>query len=178
MLHLLYKGWLLILLGAMLIGIGGVTTTLGWSILSTRSRMKSLLIGVYREIEINEALLKDPLFKSMDPNLLGSRRLYPRFKTSGVNALLTSGFFSASRESERNILRAIVNYESIVLDINSRLGVSDNLVVLRADSKTVEEHRNVVRESKAMSDFINQQQKLKELIQKKYRFAASECFLD
>jgi hypothetical protein len=176
--YLIIKGWAFIIIGAVLIGIGGVTTTLGWNYLSTKSKIVDILRAVRHEIEINETYLKDPLFVSNDESLLASRRLYPRFKSSSLTVLLTSGQFNASRKTDRGLLRATADYESSVLDINARLDVSDNLVILKAKPDVVLEHRKLVRESSALKGMISQQNALKEFIAENYPSVKAKHFLD
>lgn len=124
-----------------------------------------------------ETYLKDPLFTSTDPNVLGSRRLYPRFKTSSSNSLLSSGLLDASRDLDRELLRATADYEASLQDINARLDVSDNMVVVRAETDAVVQHRAKVRDSSALKGMVAIQSSLHNLLRSSYRSAIPTDFV-
>jgi hypothetical protein len=177
--HLLVRGWLLVIVGAAVIGVGGVLTTLGWNKLSSRSQMMNLLMAIAHEWEINNTLLyMEPLFNSDDDAILMSRCLYPRFKRSAMNNALTSGLFHPSVDDAKRFLRTIADYETVVADVNARLDVSDNLATTSENVVKIGEHRRHLQTSRGFTDFKKQHQKLYELLKTNYPLALKDAFLD
>jgi hypothetical protein len=177
---LLLKGWVLILVGAFFIALGGVLTTLGWQRLGDRSQKRSLIAAVTRELEINDTLLANPVFTSDDQAVLKSALLYPRFRSSATNNILTSGLFDPTLADDRVFVRAVADYQESANDTNSRLNVSDNYIVATwgTDKSAVASHRKQVRESNGLTGFIAQSKLLNQLLTKQYPWVASEKFLN
>jgi hypothetical protein len=171
-------GWLFVIIGALAIGIGGFLTTSGWNRLNQHSQMKSLIIAIAREWEINNTLLKDPLFTSPDENMLGSYRLYPRFKVSALNNALISGLFSSSYSKDREFLRIIADYEATISDINSRLNVSDNFVISTRDIAAIANHRRYIVQSPGFQGLLKQHERVKDFIDKNHCWAMKAKFLN
>lgn len=146
--HLFIRGSMFVLIGAIVLAVGGVMTTLGWNILSERSQIRNLISAVARQWEINNKLLTaDPLFNGSDEEVLKSHRLYPRFYTNATDAVLASGLFNPKDKADREFLRMIADYQSTINDVNSRLGVSDGFVTSTRDLNDILAHRRLVLES-------------------------------
>lgn len=177
--QLLLQGWLFVAIGAASIAIGGVCTTLGWNKLNLRSRLGAIVSGVAREWEINDTLLnKEPLFVSNETNVLGSLRLYPRFKSSAVDSALSSGLFNPSNPDDRDFLRSLADYETAVADVNARLDVSDNFVLSTKDKPAIADHRAHVKGSPGFAAFGDGHQKLRSILGKQHQWALENKFLD
>lgn len=177
--HLLVQGWLFVAIGAASIAVGGALTTLGWNKLNLRSRLEAIVSGVAREWEINDTLLsKEPLFISSEPNVLGSFGLYPRFKSSAVDAALSSGLFNPYNAHERDFLRALADYETTVADVNARLTVSDNFVLSTRDRMAIADHRVHVKGSRGFAAFGAEHQKLKDILEKQHKWVLEKRFLN
>ena len=177
MYHILLKGWLLIVVGAATIGIGGVLTSLGWNCLSDRARMQDLVRAVAREVEINEVLWLDPLFCSEVPDVLQSRGLYPRFRSSAANAVLVSGLFGEGREPDRTFLRCVAAYGTSIQDCNARLEASEQLVILKEKPASVEKHRRILRASAGFALLKQQHNAMAATLRKAYPTLVPKPFL-
>jgi len=176
---LFVQGWLLILVGAISIAVGGVLATLGWKTLDSRSHLRAVISGVAREWEINDTLLRtEPLFTTGDSSILGSHCLYPRFKSSAIDAAISSGLFNPSDPNQRLALRILADSEATISDVNARLAVSDNFVLSTTDQVAIADHRVVVTKSAGMVGFMKEHTKLKELLEKQYAWALRQKFLD
>lgn len=164
--QLLIRGWLFVIVGALAIGGGGVLATLGWNTLNRRSEVRGLVTAIAREWKINDILLRDPLFTPTRGDILGSKRLYPRFKTSALNNALASGLLSATDPKGQALLTAVADYETSIADTNARLDVSDNFVLSTPDTKAIVEHRRQIVQSPGFTGFLGQHEKVKNLLLK------------
>jgi hypothetical protein len=177
--NLITQGWVLVMIGAMSIAVGGTLTTLGWKKLDSYSRQKAVISGVAREWEINDTLLhKDALFISTDATVLGSHLLYPRFKSSALDVAVSSGLFRPSQAMERQALRVFADYETTIADINARLNVSDSFALSTQDQTAIAAHRAKVKSSAGLAGFSKEHAKLKEFLERNYGWSLKERFLD
>lgn len=148
-------GRLLIVVGALLLAGAGVLTTSGWNALQETSRMRALVAGVAVEWEINDTkILKDALFNPRDSVDLMSYGLYPRFKTSAIDAILSSGLFDAREASDMTLMMGIIDYQTSIEDINARLDVSDQFALSTLNRHAVAQHRRLVLDSVGFKSFI------------------------
>ena len=176
---LFLRGWVFIVVGAVIIGIGGVLTTLGWTRLNESTQMRNLIYSVAREWEINNTILfKDPLFNSTDEKVIGSRMLNKRLKNSALNNVLTSGLFNSNIKKDRTFLRQVADYEDIIKDFNSRLSVTDNFVLATSDPEKIIEHRKNIVTSVGFKGFIDEHTRMKTILDTNYPWAKDATFLN
>jgi hypothetical protein len=149
-----------IIFGTILIAIGTTLVTWGWNNFDSCSQKKSILIGVYREWEVNDYTIKnDPLFSLKDVNLYKEKTLYQRFQSSAPNHLLYSGFFSLMNKKEENLLKSATEYEAGILDINRRLASCDNFVLTLQPEDIIAFRKKFIA-SKGYKGFILQHQRM------------------
>jgi len=172
------KCWLLIVGGGLFITIGGICATNGWNLLDRHKQKKTLIVGITHEWEINEKLRNDPLFMASEDAVLKSWLLYPRFKRSALNSVLTSGLFNSKIPRERSILIATANYETTIADVNSRLESSDNFVLSTSDKEAIKKHRLNIPKSEGFQSFVEKHKLFYELIERDYKWALASKFLD
>lgn len=175
--NVLCRGYFYVIIGVIAIGFGGVFSTLGWNTINKYSRMKELIIAIAREWEINETILKDDLFNQSKEDILGSRVLYPHFKSNSLNAILSSGVFSSKSSKNRKLLRIVADYEYTITDINSRLAVSNNFIVSTPDNEAIRKHHKYVIESPGFKGFLQEHSNFRRELSENYKWSFSEKFL-
>jgi hypothetical protein len=120
---MIQNGWLLIILGAVFIGIGGIFGTLGWNKLSTLSQKKNILASVTRECESNKKMIDDAVEAISQYNGTGWNFSYRPYKSTQVDAFLTSGIFSFRGHEATSIREELEKYEEAIEEFNAGLRV-------------------------------------------------------
>lgn len=161
MTNLLVQGWALIVGGAVILGVGGTLTTLGWNVLNQRSQKLALLNAVVLECQFNEKLLTgEKLFNGRDEEHMASHRLYPRFRFSALRSALASGFFVTGHGIDSAAYTTMIDYDLAIEDVNAKLDVSDKLVTSTADKNVIQEHRKMVLSSDGFTTFVSHHRKM------------------
>jgi hypothetical protein len=168
-----------ILAGALSIAVGGVLTTMGWDRLSLRTQLRNQIMGIFREWEINDSILKrNPLFDAKNEGALGSYLLYPRLRTTALNNALASGGLSSASKVERMLLRALADYQEAISDVNQRLSMNDTAMLSIRERAAILDLRKHVLGSRAFNSFMEEHGKMREVLQNNYPWATSAKFLD
>ncbi len=175
---LLLKSLLLISLGALTIGLGGTLTTLGWKQLDARSRYRGTFTAVAQEWEINNVILKDPLFTSSDDKYLGNHRLCPRLKIFAIDHAIASGLIKITKPEGKEIFHILDDYETAILDVNSRFQVIDNFVTSTMDNIKIAERRKHLQNSKGFLEFKDLHLKFRDLLSKHSDWVFKEKLFD
>jgi len=86
------KGWLWIVMGVLMIGMGGVFSTWGWDNINKKARKHKLAFSLAREWGTNQRHLqhKPLFFKPEDANVGEKHYTYPRFQTVVLQSLCAS----------------------------------------------------------------------------------------
>jgi hypothetical protein len=110
--------------GSVLVGVGGTKTTLGWKQLDNASQKKALIIGLAREWRLNESYYKTCLSLSFDanaPNLGKEHFMYPQFRTSAQDSILTSALFDPTNKKDKELFWTVIGYEECITNFNTLL---------------------------------------------------------
>ncbi len=117
----------LVLLGALLIGAGGILGTLGWRELENAKRRQALLKTLAAEFMVNAAVVNDRKFHETDEAALRLFVVFPRFQTVGLAAANASGQFVGS--DDRKLFTAIVSLHEQLIDANRRFDMAEDAML-------------------------------------------------
>jgi hypothetical protein len=128
-----------IVLGAALIGIGGLIGTLGWEGRSASTARRAILEVLAAEVQVNEALLSHSVFTETDPEKLQVIRVIPSFHDSALRAAISSGAFS--RKTDQDLLDSIAALENSIIYFRQLTEVYHGLLIKTSSFPNME-HRN------------------------------------
>jgi hypothetical protein len=129
-----------------------------------------MIIGIVHEMAINDySIYQHELFNSKDISVLGSYKLYPRFKSNALNNTISSGFFDVRNPRHKEFLIRVSEYESVLADINLRLDVSNDKIANTADIDAIYKHRLNVQDSRGFRALKDEHDKMKEFMLNKFR---------
>ena len=173
--ELLIRGWILIIIGALLIGSGGVFTTLGWSRLGDRAKKHSLIKSVVREWLINDGLISAITDKAYQVNSSFAERQYPRFKTTALNGVLISGLFESGSKKNVLFMRKVADYETVITEANFRLEMIHAQITHEQNENTVADTiKEFTLKDKVFQNFMRQHRYIKEVLQKNFSWVDLE----
>jgi hypothetical protein len=171
---------LLLLVGSALVGLGGTLTTLGWNKLDNASQKRALIVGLAREWMLNELdTLGPPMsFDPNDPKLGKEHFMYPQFRTSAQDSILTSALFYMTNRKDNELLLAVTHYAHIIRSFNTQLAwVNEKCVNLPEDVKQQKrkEMYLLIRDKAPLHiHFKRFHEELKNLLHKEYGWALDE----
>jgi hypothetical protein len=163
------------------ITVGGLLTTKGWNELEQYSQKKALIVGLAREWLLNELYTHgEPMsFDANDPNLGKEHMMYPQFKTSAQDRILTSSLFDLSNRRDNELLIAIIKYEDTINKFNTLLVWSNDDCVKFSESVKQQKRKEVylaVRDKAPLHiHFKRFHKELLELLEKEYSWALTEA---
>lgn len=115
--------WLAITIGTVIVGVGGWIATWGWNQSSELARRENLIAAVVKEWRINDQMMKESISLARRWSNRGEKENFSHrpFKTSRINALISSGSFGEKHES---LLSAVQNYEIAIGDMTGYLRIA------------------------------------------------------
>jgi hypothetical protein len=167
-----------IIIGLIKIGKGGTLTTEGWNLLRVHSQRQNLIRSVVQEWIINDIKMKSsPLTGQVgDSNYFVYS--YPMFRTSALNAFLTSGLWNYGEPNENQLLTAVSNCETAIASVNQffdslNTALTRNISVKERIDKAVK-YQSQTLQSQWYSDLKVKHEKLRKLLATEYRWAMLE----
>ncbi len=160
------KGWLWIISGVLLIGIGGVFSTWGWDNINKKGRRNALLFSLAREWTINQAyLLTKPLaFRSEDKQVGEKHNPYPRFETVVLQSVLTSDVIA-----DRELTLLSINYIQYANICNHYFAsFDDELSQTKTSDQRAKRYQDVNANFAPLNRFKSLHNDLKSILEKKY----------
>ncbi|MFH2048144.1 MAG: hypothetical protein ABIJ12_01765 [bacterium] len=160
------RGWLFIVLGVVLIGIGGVCSTFGWDYINKNGRKLNILISLAREWTINQSHFNSkPLtFTSTSDNIGVKHNAYPRFQTIAFQNVVTSDIIN-----DQELILLCINYihlanvcNHVFSELDSELGKE---IPREIRAQRYLEFNNTFTPLKNLKNLQNE---LKSLFEKKY----------
>jgi hypothetical protein len=87
------SGWLFVVVGTVLVGVGGSLATLGWNKVRSHEQWRSAVIGVAREVKLNDRLMEasTALLSRWPTRSMGENLPTESYYSSHVTAIVTSG---------------------------------------------------------------------------------------
>lgn len=120
----LTNGCICLILGPLLIGFGGLLTTLGWNEISNYSNRKTLITNAKRELEQNQKYLMDMKNSFEQISKLDKTYLLPTFHYNAIQAIQISPLFS---KKDDNLLSATSSYLYNVNPVNNSVLKLNNI---------------------------------------------------
>jgi len=171
----------LLFVGSALVGVGGTLTTLGWNQLDTASQKKALIVGLAREWLLNELdTLKPPMsFDANDPKLGKEHFMYPQFRTSAQDRILTSELSDLTNRKDNELLSLVIKYEQVIKDFNAQLAWVNEGCVRFPENVKQEKRKEVylgIRDKAPLHiHFKRFHKELLKLLEKEYSWALDEA---
>jgi hypothetical protein len=158
--------------------VGGLLTTLGWNKWGDYSQKKALIRSLASEWLVNELYqhIKPLSFDPNDPNLGEKRIIYLPFKTFASNSVLTSHLFDLQDKDERELCRTACLYEINATTCNIMFTLLDwDLTRIgAAKERRKEVYQQVVRYDSPYRKFKESHEKLRKILEEKYKWALEE----
>lgn len=105
--------------------VGGLLTTRGWNELERYSQKKALIVALAREWLLNELYYTYTLgpmsLDANDPNFGKEHFVYPQFRTSAQDHILTSSLFDLINLKDNELLKAVIGYGESIKSFNALL---------------------------------------------------------
>jgi hypothetical protein len=161
------------------VAIGSLLTTKGWNEWGNYSQKRALIVGLAREWRLNDFYARgEPMsFDVNDPNLGQMHFMYPQFRTSTQDRILTSELFNPNDRKDRELLNVVVVYEGVIKDFNILL-YWDNEACARFSKDVRQKERKKlyleVREAPLHVLFKRSHTALLNLLEKEYNWALNE----
>ncbi len=173
----LVSGCLYLIVGSISIGVGGLLTTRGWSQLNNHSQRKALIQGAANEWLTNEFSLpcKNLPFDPNKKELGEIHYLYPTFRSSALNIVLTSSLFTLENTGDRKLLLQIMRYEEHISNFNYLLRKIDDECIRTGvnQEQRISKYRGV-NESPLFQNYYDSHRAMGQLIEDNYGWALSE----
>lgn len=122
-------GWLLVLGGTAMVGLGGLGATLGWDKIRSEKQWRNAIIGVVREVELNERMIAEAMSlisrwptRSEEENLS-----YQPYQDFHMVAMLTSGRLRPELPADSEVLTTLDTYRRAISQFNGALRVVGRL---------------------------------------------------
>jgi hypothetical protein len=133
-----WLGWWFAIGGAVLVGLGGLLATLGWNKLQAYHQWRNTIVGVMREVELNDRMIEAAmdLAQRWPSRSKGESFSHEDYHSSHVTAAVTSGLLSAKDPEDREVRDVLEAYERSISRFNAALRIvgSANLgLFLRPD---------------------------------------------
>jgi hypothetical protein len=174
-------GLLSVAVGLVLVGFGGTLTTFGWNQLDNASKKNALIVSLAREWLLNELYtIRPPMsFDANDPKLGKEHFMYPQFRTSAQDRILTSELFDLRSREDKELLVAVVCYEQIIKDFNTQLAWVNEECARFPENVVQQERKEVylrIRDKAPLHiHFKRFHKELLKLLEKEYSWALVEA---
>jgi hypothetical protein len=159
------------------IAIGGLLTTKGWNVLDNHEQKKALIQAVVNELIMNDFALPCTNLP-FDPNneKLGEIHfMYPTFKSSTLNELITSSLFTLDNAADRKLILQIMRYETHISNFNRLLRDIDWECTRKgANQESRRKKYHEVSMSPLYQNYSNSHKATKKFLHKNYTWAFSE----
>jgi hypothetical protein len=171
----------LLFIGSILIGIGSTLTTFGWNQLNSASQKKALIVALAREWLLNEFdTLGEPMtFDANDPNLGIQHFMYPHFRTSAQDHILTSELFDLRDRRDNKLLLAVILYKDMIVSFNTLLDLENEQCLRFPENVKQQKRKDVylaIRDINALHiHFKRYHKELLYLLEKDYNWALDEA---
>ena len=118
-------GWIWVLFGTLLIAVGGVIATHGWNKKTTDDQRRNVLIGIAREVRLNDRMIKEALerVKTWPHRSPTDTFSYEDYRSAQVAAALTSGLLEPDSRHDEELLKALEEYEAAISQFNGALRI-------------------------------------------------------
>ena len=109
--------------GTVLIGVGGLLTTLGWNTLTSRDQQRNAILALAREVELNQKLVEAAIdLAARWPTRGESENFsYQFYESTQVSAVLTSGALDPRDARDTALADALEQYQRALADFNAGL---------------------------------------------------------
>lgn len=116
-------GWGYVVSGTLMIGLGGLLTTLGWNKLAARDQQLNTLRSLGREIELNGALVavSVDLARRWPTRRPDENFPYEEYQATQATAVVTAGTLDSRDANDRELLEALQVYRRQVAEFNAAL---------------------------------------------------------
>ena len=108
-----WLGWCFAIAGAVLVGLGGLLATLGWNKIQAHNQWRNTIIGVVREVELNDRMIEAAmgLAKRWPSRFEGEYFSFESYHSSHVTAAVMSGLLSPKAPEDRKVRDVLEAYE-------------------------------------------------------------------
>jgi hypothetical protein len=163
--------------------VGGLLTTEGWNEWGNYSQKKALIVALAREWLLNEwYTLYEPMsFDANDPSIGKQHFMYPQFRTSAQNLILTSALFDLTNPKDNELLNAVIRYEESIESFNVLLAQMNDACLKFPENVKQQKRKEVylgVRDNAPLHMSFNESHEaLLKLLKKEYSWALKEAIL-
>ena len=168
----MYMPNLQIIIGTVLIAVGGILATYGWTARTEASQKSAMIKAVAAELLINLALIDDPKIAETDEKKLSKSVFFPRMQTSTLKGALASGLFLTKRD--RLFFTRASDLNELLDGFNDRLIVTQNQMM--ENPKNIKIWRTQLRDGKTRKQVILKLTKFGALLVSDYGVKESEYF--
>jgi len=171
----------LLITGPRAVGEDGKLTTKGWNLLKSHEQKKALIVGLAREWLLNELYtIRPPMsFDANDPKLGEKHFMYPQFRTSAQDRILTSELFDMTDRKDKELLSLVATYEEVIKSFNTLLAWENELCVRFPENVEQQKRKEVyllIRDKAPLHiHFKRFHKELLKLLEKEYSWALAEA---
>ena len=163
---------IMIVVGALLIGIGGIIATSGWNKRTVVHQRDGIIRSVAAEMMMNMSIIEDSKFTETDDKKLSKYKVFPKMQTAALAGALASGLFTG--EKDRVFLSRAASLNENLLEFNNRLILTQN--IMNESPNRIYEFRKGIRDGKTRKSVGVQLIKLMELLLSDYGIKADDTF--
>ena len=121
-----------IIVGAVAVTCAGLLMTYGWNRIGLGKQRNNLIRAFAQELYMNVLRLEGPPIKSevyyRKENVDVVLRPFPTLKTTALNAVMSSGLWDLGKQTERNFLYTIADYEIAIGNANRFFDKHNNIL--------------------------------------------------
>jgi hypothetical protein len=172
--------WVCVILGTLLVGGGGLLATFGWNKLRAEDQRRNALVGVAREVRLNDRMIKQALNLVVRwPKRAESDNFsYEAYRKTHVSAALTSGLLRVEKVDDADMLQALEGYEAAISRFNAALrivGLFNPGIFIRTDLIHAQPNLWPANCREAMAApfeaLINEHERTMSVLQRRYNYA-------
>ncbi|MBN1227738.1 MAG: hypothetical protein JXA79_12155 [Deltaproteobacteria bacterium] len=163
------KRGIAIIVGSVLTAGGGILGTWGWNFKSALAEKSTLIETFAAELMININIFSSEEFNETDKSLMKKAVVFPRFQTTGLKALISSGLFLTNDDKE--LFTRVTDLAEKLENINRRLDITEDLILeakIRGDNEFIITWREKLRDGETRKQIGPLLNKLGELLMEKY----------
>jgi hypothetical protein len=118
-------GWILVVGGTILVGLGGLIATLGWNKITAADQRRNAIAGIAREVRLNDRLIKEAVqLIERWPQRSENEGFSPEtYRSSHVAGALTSGLLQPEFKDDQKLLQTLEDYEAAISRFNAALRI-------------------------------------------------------